>query len=62
MASILDETDLKNLNDALAMAVTAEEDLTRAEQAGIDVAGPRERLTATTAKIRKVKSAFFPNE
>ena len=59
---ILDETDLESINEALELAVRVEEDITRAEQAGIDVTGAKERLAATTARLHKIKTAFFPNQ
>lgn len=57
---ILDDEDREAIDKALEMSVDAEENITRAEQAGIDVSGPRERLTDTAARLRKIRTAFFP--
>ena len=60
MAQILDESDLANLNEALEMAEGVQEEILRAEQAGINVSAAKERIDATTKRIRLVKSTFFP--
>jgi len=61
VTKLLDDDDLANINLALDKAEEVEEDLLRAEQAGLDVTNQRARFEADRAKLRSVKSAFFPN-
>tara|TARA_Y100000310_G_C20332275_1_gene645865 strand:- start:382 stop:573 length:192 start_codon:yes stop_codon:yes gene_type:complete len=61
VSKLLDDSDLENLDNALAMAENIQEDILRSEQAGIDVTQAKARLDETTKKIRLIKSSFFPN-
>lgn len=58
--ALLDNDDLAVLNDALQRLEDNEENLTRAEQAGIDIGSIRARFDEDKQKIRRIKSAFFP--
>ena len=58
--ALLDEDDLAVLDEALQRLVDNEENLNRAEQAGIDVANVRARFEEDKQKIRRIKTAFFP--
>lgn len=57
---LLDEDDLGVLNEALQRLEENEENLTRAEQAGIDVSAIKVRFDSDKDKIRRIKTAFFP--
>ena len=57
---LLDDEDLAVLNEALQRLDDNEENLNRAEQAGIDIAAVRVRFDDDKAKIRRIKTAFFP--
>lgn len=57
---LLDEDDLSVLNEALQRLEENEENLTRAEQAGIDIGSIRARFDEDKTKIRRIKTAFFP--
>lgn len=58
---LLDDEDLTNIDQALQMAETAEADLVRAEQAGLDIGLVRTRLDATKERLKRIRGAFFPN-
>ena len=58
--ALLDEEDLGVLNEALQRLEENEENLNRAEQAGIDTAAIRARFEEDKSKIRRIKTAFFP--
>ena len=58
---LLDDEDLTNIDEALRLAESAEDDLRKAEQAGLDIVGQRTRLAETKARLAKIKGAFFPN-
>ena len=57
---LLDEQDLEVLNEALLRLEENEENLNRAEQAGIEIGPIRARFEEDKAKIRRIKTAFFP--
>ncbi len=57
---LLDDEDLAVLDEALQRLEENEENLTRAEQAGIDIGPIRARFEEDKAKIRRIKTAFFP--
>jgi len=57
---LLDDEDLGVLNDALQRLEDNEENLTRAEQAGIPTETIRARFEEDKTKIRRIKTAFFP--
>jgi len=57
---LLDEEDLSVLDEALQRLEENEENLARAEQAGIDISPVRQRFDASKAQIRRIKTAFFP--
>lgn len=57
---LLDEEDLEVLNEALLRLEENEENLNRAEQAGIEIGAIRLRFEDDKAKIRRIKTAFFP--
>lgn len=57
---LLDSEDLAVLNDALQRLEDNEENLQRAEQAGIDITAVKARFETDKAKIRQIKGAFFP--
>ena len=57
---LLDSEDLEVLNEALQRLEDNEENLNRAEQAGINIADLRVRFDEDKAKIRRIKTAFFP--
>lgn len=57
---LLDEDDLAILNEALQRLEDNEENLTRAEQAGINTTAIRARFDEDKTKIRRIKTAFFP--
>lgn len=57
---LLDEEDLGVLNEALLRLEENEENLNRAEQAGIDTVAIRARFEEDKSKIRRIKTAFFP--
>lgn len=57
---LLDQDDLAVLNEALQRIEENEENLNRAEQAGIDVVSIRARFEEDKTKIRRIKTAFFP--
>ena len=59
---LLDQEDLEVLNEALARLEDNEENLNRAQQAGIDIADLRVRFDDDKAKIRRIKTAFFPGQ
>jgi hypothetical protein len=58
--NVLKETDLKSINEALKVLDQTDELLTRAEQAGIDVASQRSDSTSQRTRLQKLKQAFFP--
>lgn len=58
---LLTDDDLVNIDEALVMADSVEEDFLRAEQAGLDVTANRTRLEDTRKRLRQIKAAFFPN-
>lgn len=57
---LLDEEDLEVLNEALQRLEENEENLNRAEQAGIPTTEIRARFEEDKSKIRRIKTAFFP--
>lgn len=57
---LLDDDDLVVLNDALQRLEDNEENLNRAEQAGMPTAEIRARFEEDKSKIRRIKTAFFP--
>lgn len=59
---LLDEEDLVVLNDALQRLEDNEENLNRAEQAGLDIGSIRARFDEDKLKIRRIKTAFFPGQ
>ncbi len=61
-ASPLTETDLTDINRALARLDDAEGLITKAQQAGIDVAPFRERASANRDRLLKIKQSFFPGQ
>jgi len=58
---LLSEIDKVALQDAILAANSVEEDLIRAEQAGIDLSAQRQRLEQGRQKARQILQAFFPN-
>ena len=59
-AEPLTETDLDDLNRALARLKGADDLIAKAQQAGIDVEPFRQRARETEDRLRKIKQAFFP--
>lgn len=59
---LLDAEDLAVLNDALQRLEDNEENLNRAEQAGLDIGSIRARFEEDKSKIRRIKTAFFPGQ
>ncbi len=59
---LLDTEDLDVLNAALDRLDDSEENITRAEQAGIDVTAVKERMNISRDQIRRIKTAFFPGQ
>lgn len=59
---LLDNDDLVVLNDALQRLEDNEENLDRAQQAGIEVGPIRARFEEDKTKIRRIKTAFFPGQ
>ena len=60
-SEVLSTTDLDNINDALGAIESAKEVINRAEQAGLDVVGQKQKFDELDSKLRAVRAAFFPN-
>lgn len=58
---ILDDEDLNTINEALGVIDDTEEDVNRAELAGIDVTEIKRRREAAKNKLLAMRRAFFPN-
>lgn len=58
---LLDEDDFTILNEALDRIEDNKENIVRAKQAGFDVDVVEKRLEDSETKIRRIKTAFFPN-
>ena len=56
----LSETDLNNINEALAKIATAENDVANAKRAGIDVSAQAQVLEIAKAKLLQIKNVYFP--
>lgn len=54
--------DLEKIKFAQARISEIEDEITRAEIAGIDVSAQKTALADRKAKLSKLRSAFFPNE
>lgn len=59
---LLDSEDLSVLNEALQRLEENEENLIRAEQAGIDIAPVKKRFDVSRQQIQRIKAAFFPGQ
>ena len=59
-ASPLNETDLDDINRALARLGDAEALMTKAQQAGIDIEPFRQRARESKDKLLAIKQSFFP--
>ena len=59
--SPLTDDHLQQMNNALDHAQRAFQQIELAKRAGIDVADLEKTLTDSVAKIRQVKSVYFPN-
>ncbi len=59
---LLDDEDLSVLNEALQRLDDNEENLTRAEQAGIDIGPVKLRFDEDRRRIQRIKAAFFPGQ
>lgn len=57
---ILDNEDLETIDGALQEIEDLQENLVRAEQAGIDVSRQRQRLENDRSQLRAIRQAFFP--
>lgn len=57
---LLDEEDLQAIDNALEEVDELQEQLDRAEQAGLDVSQMRERATQARTRLRSIRQAFFP--
>tara|TARA_Y100000310_G_C20513456_1_gene730012 strand:+ start:854 stop:1045 length:192 start_codon:yes stop_codon:yes gene_type:complete len=59
---ILTQENLTQINESLEAIQDLEENLKRAEVAGLDVASQRSRLDATRDQLIRIKQAYFPNQ
>ena len=60
MESLLNEQDLQAIDLALAAIMDVEENVTRSEQAGLDMTQQKMRINETRQRLTLVKQAFFP--
>jgi len=58
---LLTQDDKLTLQEAIRVADEVEEDLIRAEQAGINLSAERQRLEQSRQKAKQLLQAFFPN-
>jgi hypothetical protein len=58
--SPLNDSHLKQLNDALVAAKIARSQIAMAEAAGLDVAAQKAQLDTAEDQIRRIKSVYFP--
>lgn len=58
--SPLTEEHLNQMNNALDVAIRAQQQIEMAKRAGIDVSQLEASLKDSTDKIRQVKSVYFP--
>ena len=61
MANPLTQDDKEQIERALVMIKDVQEDITRAEQAGMDVSAQKLKLAELQTQLQKIKGAFFPN-
>ena len=60
MDPLLNEQDLQSIDLALQAIVDIEENVTRSEQAGLDMTQQKMRINETKQRLTLVKQAFFP--
>lgn len=58
--SPLGREDLNNINEALQMLKDNEEEIIKAEQAGIDMADQKEQSKLLKDRLTMIKRSFFP--
>jgi len=58
---ILTDEDRRAIETALENAKALKRELTKAKQAGIDVADAEARLREAEAKLRRIKNTYFPS-
>lgn len=60
-STILGPDKLDQINQALAQAETAQNEIELAKRAGIDVSTQEQQLKESVDKLRTLKQVYFPN-